>query len=350
MGTKITQQFNRHQRKVYFYSNMIKYRLTKEEIFSKITEYEVYRHYLGDFSTVQNIHSPFHTDSSPSFRVSYRDGKLTHFDFSVPGMYGDCISLVMQIEKVSFTGALRIIDKIFNLGLASPKQKGYEPPQYQIPIFREKRQAQIQIIKQALQQQVIDYHLDYGITQLNDTFSPKKIYLNDQEQELTQDPSGLVMAYEYNIDNKKYYKIYRPNAHKKGKWMSNVPFSAIDGEIPHCQDLIITKSRKDYKVLKYQVFTNTIAVQAENPAALKEETLAAIQQRVKGNVYIWFDNDQPGKESSRHLTELLGWKHINNPDNLLPLNCKDPASWRKDYGIGPLVNHLREKGLKTIYD
>ena len=61
-------------------SNRIKNKkpITLDYILSKVNEYDIYSHYIGEFKVVMIYNSPFRKDKNPSFGVFYsrRNNKL----------------------------------------------------------------------------------------------------------------------------------------------------------------------------------------------------------------------------------------------------------------------------------
>jgi hypothetical protein len=79
--------------------------ISKDYLFSKINEYDVYRYYIGEFTIGQSRKSPFHKDNNPSFSVYMRDGKIQHRDHSDDTFRGDCINLVEQLYNLDIKAA-----------------------------------------------------------------------------------------------------------------------------------------------------------------------------------------------------------------------------------------------------
>ena len=95
-------------------------RLTKEFIFSKISQESIFEHYLGVQVKKGLFCSPsiIRVDKTPtcSFYKS-SSGIITYKDFAGPSF--DCISCVMYIFQCNFYKALRIIANDFGLIKAS---------------------------------------------------------------------------------------------------------------------------------------------------------------------------------------------------------------------------------------
>jgi hypothetical protein len=84
-----------------------------------------------------------------------------------------------------------------------------------------------------------------------------------------------------------HWKIYRPFANKKIKWVpNNVPITEMDGldDIKDCDVAFINKSKKDYMVMK-KVFPCCCAVQNEGMGCFSEENVNFIKENSKDKSY-----------------------------------------------------------------
>ena len=114
----------------------IRKKLDKEEILNKITEYDIYRFYLGrDFKIGEALHSPFRKDDNPSFSVKVtRSGTLHHIDFADTSKSGNCFHLVEQLFNLDYFEAFAKIDKDFGLGIYNGEIKDY-PIEPKYPMY-----------------------------------------------------------------------------------------------------------------------------------------------------------------------------------------------------------------------
>ena len=89
----------------------------------------------------------------------------------------------------------------------------------------------------------------------------------------------LIFCYYYpEIQN---WKIYRPLADKKKKWFTNVPFDYIEGmnRLNNCDIAFISKSKKDYMVLKKALGLSCIIIsQAEDLSCFNEQTIEILKK------------------------------------------------------------------------
>src|SRR5688572_25563249 len=92
--------------------------LTKDNILSKVTSYDIYRLYQGPFKLNTILVNKHRGEKDPSLIIGNKLSKdLTHKDFGDGSWRGDCFNFVQQIHGCDFKMALHIINRDFNLGL-----------------------------------------------------------------------------------------------------------------------------------------------------------------------------------------------------------------------------------------
>lgn len=327
-----------------------KIELTPDSILRMISEYDVYRLFFGNFKINETTYNHLRgeKDGTPSFIISDRGGNLHHYDFSAGKAWsGDCFNLVQQIHNnCSLDDALKIIDGKFGLGISSDNNVGeYKKitSQYKQPESMGKRYSIIQCITRKFTQNELKYWAEYYQTEEDlrreKIYSIKEVFLNKKRYPLGIDEIRFGYFYEGG-----WWKIYRPFAPKKSKWISNVPITTATGLENLClgHNTLITKSKKDWMVCR-KVYPYTCHVQNENICSFSDETVEYINSHSKG-VYYNGDSDDAGKSASYIITQAFGWKHINSPDRLLP-EINDMAGWARKEGLDKLELHFKEKGL-----
>ena len=143
-----------------------------------------------------------------------------------------------------------------------------------------------------------------------------------------------------------HWKIYRPFADKRSKWIpNNVPITAMDGmeDIKDCDVAFINKSKKDYMVMK-KVFPCCCAVQNEGMGCFSEDNVQYIKGNSKKQI-LSFDSDDTGVRNSQQITEIFDFGYCNVPKELLKEGIKDWADWSKVYGLKPIEEYLKQKRL-----
>lgn len=325
--------------------------LTPDTIFQRITSYDIFRYYMPNknWKINQSTYSPFRKDEHPSFVIGNRGGNLSFIDFADMSMKGDCFTFVKLLYGLnSMNDVLMLIDKDFGLGLlgketntATYKQIKSE---YKQPEDLGKRYANIQVIPRKYTREELSYwnefHQDIQDLRDNNVFSIAKVYLNKQLFSLKD--TELRFGYFYNG----HWKIYRPHADKRIKWIpNNVPICTMEGleNIKGCDYSFINKSKKDYMVVKKLIQT-TCAIQNEGIACFTEENVKYLKDNSKRQI-LSFDSDITGVANSQQITQIFGFDYCNVPRQYLSEDIKDWAELSRKYGMETLEKIFRSKGL-----
>lgn len=333
--------------------------VTKKDILSKITTYDIYRHYFGPFKLNHITKNHLRGEKSESFIIGNKvSSNLTHKDFGNFYWRGDAFQLVEQIYNCDFMEAMIHIDKDMGLGILDPDEvkvssivtwkqpleKGAKPP----PDFKITVRP---FNNDELKWWSDNYSLDLRDLKIGDVYAPRIIRRNNRILPIGSD---LVFCYWYPEIEK--WKIYRPEKPKKKlkdsavedwKWDSNVTFNYCDNlhKLKYCDLAIVAKSRKDRLVLTKALGIKSICdVQAEDPACLKPDDLEFIKSVSKRQVVV-SDNDDKGKEFSWWLTKEHGFKHCNVPDIYLEQGITDFADMVKPYGLDAITKYFQEKQI-----
>ena len=272
--------------------------ITLDYILSRVSEYDIYARYIGQFKIGFIYNSPFREDKNPSFGIfrSRKTGKLLFKDHG-NGQCGDVIKFVeLYTGLTNYNDILkRIVTDLSiknNTKLKSTKE--YEPTETVIGIVR---QDWTDIDKQ--------YWSQFGITldTLNKfNVSSIKYYLCN----------GIVKGI-YKEDNPMFaykvydhFKIYRPLADKYTKWRNNLSEADIQGfqQLPEKGELlIITKSLKDVMCL-YEMGIPAVSPSSES-TFIPNKALEVLKKRFK-RILICFDRDIPGVKNMRKISFKTG--------------------------------------------
>ena len=231
--------------------------LTFENVLNKISEYDIYRMYMPhqNWKINQVTYSPFRNEKSPSFLIGYPGKALTYIDFGDTSIKGNCFKFVMTLFNLAnMNDVLMMIDRDFDLGIVnSSSTKNYERivSEYKQPPPVSKREFFIQVKTRNFTHEELaywnEYYQDIDDLRANNVYSIDTVYLNKKKFPLMDNELRFGYLYE------SYWKIYRPFADKKNKWMpNNVPITMMDGlqDIKDCDVAFINKSKKDYMVIK----------------------------------------------------------------------------------------------------
>lgn len=277
--------------------------ITLDWILSKVTEYDIYAKYIGQFKVGMIYNSPFRKDKNPSFGIYYskRTKQLLFKDHGT-GECGNVIKFVSLFTgKTEYNNILSdIVDKLNitnNTKLVSSKQ--YIPP----------TETVIGVVRQEFTDVDINYWKQFNIS-IN---TLKKFNVNSIKYYLC---NGIVKGtykrenpmYAYKVYNN--FKIYRPLADKYTKWRNNLTDYDIQGyeQLPQKGDILfITKSMKDVMCL------HEMGIPAVSPSSestfLPKDVLEQLKTRFK-RIIILFDRDTAGVKRSRKLSRETGLEAI----------------------------------------
>lgn len=277
--------------------------LTLDWILSRVTEYEIYTHYLGQFKVGAIYNSPFRKDKNPSFGIYYskRTNQLLFKDHGT----GDCGNIVKFVSLMTgitnYNDILKDIVKKLNVTtdtkLDSSKQ--YIPS----------TETVIGVVRQPFTQIDLNYWSQFHISEK----TLKKFNVNSIKYYLC---NGIVKGI-YKEDNPMFaykvynnFKIYRPYGDKYTKWRNNLTQNDIQGyaQLPKKGDiLVITKSLKDVMCL-YEMGIPAISPASES-TFISNTAIEALKKRFK-RIFICFDRDVPGVRYLRKMSLKTGFTPI----------------------------------------
>lgn len=339
--------------RVFYFKAMIRGRkrveLSPDSILNKISEYDIYKFYMPHQNWKINVvtYSPFRNEKNPSFIIGYRGGTLRFIDFGDSSKKGNCFNFVMMLFNVGLNDALLMIDRDFDLGIISGSStKNYERiiSDYAQPTATSKREYFIQVKTRKFTNEELaywnGYYQDIDDLRANNVYSIDTVYLNKQKFPIKD--SELRFGYLY----EGHWKIYRPFADKKNKWMpNNVPITMMDGldDITDCDVAFINKSKKDYMVMK-KIFPCCCAVQNEGMGCFSEENVQFIKENSERQI-LSFDSDETGVKNSKLISDKFGFEYCNVPRIYLEEGIKDWADLARIHGLKTIEKYLTQKEL-----
>ena len=324
-------------------------KLTPDSILDKISEYDIYKMYMPHQNWKINVvtYSPFRNEKNPSFIIGYRGGALRFVDFGDSSKKGGCFNFVMMLFNVNLNDALLMIDRDFDLGIISGSStKQYERiiSDYAQPTATSKREYFIQVKTRKFTHEELAYwnayYQDIDDLRANNVYSIDTVYLNKQKFPIKD--SELRFGYLY----EGHWKIYRPFADKKNKWMpNNVPITMMDGlqDIKDCDVAFINKSKKDYMVMK-KIYPCCCAVQNEGMGCFSEENVEYIKENSERQI-LSFDSDETGVKNSQMITDKFGFEYCNVPRIYLDEGIKDWADLARIHGLKTIEKYLTQKEI-----
>ncbi len=323
--------------------------LTIETILSKISEVQIFKFYCPDKNWELNkaFCSPLREDKNPSCVIGTKTGKVLYHDFAHKDHSGDCFKFVKILFNLpTLNSVLEKIDYDMDLGIRSSSRGDYTRiVQENKDIEVTKRNTIIQVKTKNFTEEDLQFWTEFYQTKEKlkqaNIYSIKELYINKRKYPLID--GEMVFGYFYPPNG---WKIYIPKTEdKRRKWLSNIPLDTVEGleNLNKDYNALILKSKKDYLVCR-EVYQYCCYVQNESLAAFSEETIKYIKENSKLQYY-GGDSDVQGKKASYEITETYGFKHINPPDALLTVCCKDFAEMGRVRGLEELKEHFTKKGL-----
>jgi hypothetical protein len=323
--------------------------LTPDSVLDKITEFDIYKFYMPHQNWKINVvtYSPFRNERNPSFVIGYRGGALRFVDFGDSSKKGGCFDFIMMLFNISLRDALLMIDRDFDLGIANGSStKNYERivSDYSQPTATSKREFFIQVKTRKFTNEELaywnGYYQDIDDLRANNVYSIDTLYLNKQKFPLKDTELRFGYLYEG------YWKIYRPFADKKNKWMpNNVPITMMDGlqDIKNCDVAFINKSKKDYMVMK-KIYPCCCAVQNEGMGCFSEENVEYLKENSERQI-LSFDSDEAGVKNSQLITEKFGFEYCNVPRLYLGEGIKDWSDLAREHGLKVIEKYLTQREI-----
>ena len=265
--------------------------ITLDYILSRVSEYDIYAAYIGNFKVGMIYNSPLRKDKTPSFGCFYsRKTKQLLFKDHGTGECGNVIKFVSLITGL--TNYSDILNDIVNKLKITSSTHLDSSKQY-IP----STETVIGVVRQEFTDTDINYWRQFNIqveTLKKFGVSSIKYYLcNGIVKSVYKEETPM---YAYKVYN--HFKIYKPLADKYTKWRNNLTELDIQGfkQLPKTGDiLIITKSMKDVMCL-YEMGIPAISPSSES-TFIPDRVLEQLKKRFK-RIIILFDRDSSGCKSS----------------------------------------------------
>ena len=304
--------------------------ITLDWILSKVSEYDIYAHYIGQFKVGMIYNSPFRKDKNPSFGVYYskRTKQLLFKDHGT----GECGNVIKFVQL--YTGKTNYQDILLDIveKLKITNDTKLDSSKQYIP----SQETVIGIVRQPFTPTDINYWSQFHISEKTlkkfDVFSIKYYLCNGIVKGIYKDTNPM---YAYKVYN--HFKVYRPLGDKYTKWRNNLEQDDVQGfkQLPKSGDIcIITKSMKDVMCL-YEMGIPAIAASSES-SWISDNVLKAILKRFK-RVLICFDRDIPGCKYLRKISLKTGLNGMLMPKIF---NAKDISDAIKANGFEKVKEYI----------
>lgn len=319
--------------------------ITVDEIFSKVSEYELWKYYCHNFKEIDiPFLSELYNDNNPDCRIfQSNNNHLLYKDFGDSGKVYGILDYIQKKYNVDFKECLKIIVNDFNIrknnfvSYRSPDIKQIEET------LLIKPKSRIDIVEQPYTiydyNYWIQYHIPLSLLDKEEIYSCKYVYLTT---------SKGIFKYEYTKSNPIYswkeydinlvflgWKVYMP--YNNQKWLNSANDNAIQGIkfLEYKSNILFrTKSRKDILVLKllnFESFSNS----SEN-ILLKQYDFECLDSKYD-QMFGLLDNDETGIKYSKITEKMYNIPHIFVDD------CKDISDYVKMYGLDKAKQMINEK-------
>lgn len=326
--------------------------IDKRTILNYMTEEEIFEFILG-FTPVEYeyICSPLREDKSPGafFQRGLYSGRLLFVDWADPfKKFYDCFDFVQRYYKInSFYNTLEFIRSKMLNGIRIKRGKREDVKDRPI---KEIKRVQLLIEARIFNHTDGVYWSKYGISRKNliedKVFAVSRVLIKNSRRGDREIPLYTkCYAYTDFPDGRK--KLYLPYNKNRNKFISTCMKDDI--MIKHLikvPQLVITKSYKDYRVLRNRgVNVTWFQNEGSIPDNLDEIT------NDYEDVIIFFDNDAPGLAASEKLVDRIGDKarEIYLPKLLLEEGIKDASDMYLKKGVGEL-NLFLTRGRVNLYE
>ena len=332
--------------------------ITKEYIFKRVTQKEIFEHYLDvPIQTQKKFRSPFRKDKKPSCEFYWMGHRLRFKDWST-GLVMDCFDMVMKKHRCSFPEALKHVAYDMDLADVSPKNNAIAEWS-NISTNREKQESgrtPIRVrIMNGFNDQEIKYLQDHGITshQVNkySVHPIDRVWVKDYMMwGYYEDDPALGYYFGKDEDDIQQWKIYFYKRSSGLRFICNT--SVIQGyrELPKSGDLlVITKSLKD--VMSLDSFgIDAIAPHGE-AYSINQKIIDDLKDRFS-NIISLYDFDLAGVKGAQYLKKNYGIEPLfftNGRYGTIDYGAKDFSDFVKFNGIHAaqeIVNrHLIPKAI-----
>ena len=282
------------------YSTRTAITMSLKDLLDKLTDYDIYSYYVGQFKIGKLFNSPLRSDDkNPSFAIFKGMNGGLFFKDHGSGEGGNAIKFVKLYKNINTKDELerellRIVRKMNPNSGNAIRTYSYsvDSGPTDIGIVR---QPFTDVDKRYWKQ----FHISIDTLRKFQVFSIKYFLCNRVVRGTYKETSPM---YAYKVDDK--FKIYRPLASKYTKWRTNLTNRNVQGlsELPMEGGnlLIITKSLKDVMCL-YEMGFNAIAASSET-TFIPDDILDSLRHKWK-NVIMLYDRDKTGMLESRKYSK-----------------------------------------------
>lgn len=315
--------------------------LTKENVAKRVSSYAIFRRYCTRFESLGvKFNSEFRKDPVPSCHIVMWKGDLLYKDFGDKGGIR-AFDYVAKKFDTDLYGALRIINRDFNLGLGTSREDYGDSPIVENPVidleaYEKKHPTVIEIKPRRWTKADAAYWSRYGIPSRLlkyhniKSISHYRVTKNDYSYSVANNDYKLAYSIDYYWNEGIFRrKLYFPQLKGRGRFISNVDETIVQGWtlLPKQGNILfITKSYKD--ILIFNLLGYWAIAPNNEMSYIPEKVMDKLKERFK-NIYVWFDNDEGGMEGAQQFASKFDLKATHNPLG----EPKDPSDYVEKYGL-----------------
>ena len=282
------------------YSTRTAITMSLKDLLDKLTDYDIYSYYVGQFKIGKLFNSPLRSDDkNPSFAIFKGINGGLFFKDHGSGEGGNAIKFVKLYKNINTKDELE--RELLHIVRKMNPNSGNAIRTYSYSV--DSGPTDIGIVRQPFtdvdKRYWKQFHISIDTLRKFQVFSIKYFLCNRVVRGTYKETSPM---YAYKVDDK--FKIYRPLASKYTKWRTNLTNRNVQGlsELPveGGNLLIITKSLKDVMCL-YEMGFNAIAASSET-TFIPDDILDSLRHKWK-NVIMLYDRDKTGMLESRKYSK-----------------------------------------------
>lgn len=288
---------------------------TIDDVRAVVSDATVASHYLHINSIPTKINSPFRRDDRPSMSIFSPDGvRVRYKDFGT-NEGGDIYEL---LKKMWHTDIGEVCKRVYRdlKGETSNTPQTRRKNTYAPKVRSTESELRIKI--RDWQQHDIEYWESFGITvdwlKYAEVYPiSHKIVIKGNDR-MVFGADKYAYAYVEHKEGKTTLKIYQPMNKGNFKWSSKHDRSVISlwTKVPQRgKVLCICSSLKDALCLWANTGIPAVATQGEG-YSISDTAIKSLKERYE-NIYILFDNDEPGLVDGRKLAEITGFTNLVLP-------------------------------------
>lgn len=328
------------------------------EVLSKYRQEQIFALVFGfEPEEDKKFTSPFRKDEIANCWFEWFEGKLRFIDFA-----NSEIRQGVKMNNIDCFNAVMIYfglpDLYQTIQFIESRLKGLESSKITPVIFsgtpdKEKKITKLHVgVREDFTKKDLEFWLPYGIVKKqlieDKVVSVKEFHLLNTKKDTSFSSVCTDLAFAYTDFPEGRKKIYFPERLNSNRFLSTCnknDVGGINSFLYSGDKAVITKSYKDYRVLK-NFGLNVVWLQNEGMVPDIDILKNLVNNHKK--IFVWFDNDRAGIEAANKITGIINMLYLGKastlwiPESLLKQGIKDPSDWIKAEGFNPLNEFIKK--------